>query len=85
MNSIDNSGRNDNITDNLLSWYDKSKRNLSWRNVCEPYAVLVSEIMAQQTRISYLLSYYECFMNRFPTIQSLAESCEDDVLKVWKG
>jgi len=77
--------RAENITKSLLNWYDENKRDLPWRHTREPYAVWISEIMAQQTRIAYLLSYYERFMNQFPTIQSLAEACEDDVLKVWEG
>jgi len=77
--------RAENITESLLNWYDESKRDLLWRHTHDPYAVWISEIMAQQTRIAYLLSYYERFMGRFPTIQSLAEAREDDVLKAWEG
>jgi A/G-specific adenine glycosylase len=85
MNHTIMAGRAENITKGLLDWYDENQRDLPWRHTGEPYAVWVSEIMAQQTRMMYLLSYYERFMRRFPTIQSLAESCEDDVLKVWEG
>ena len=85
MNSILGPDRAKNITKSLLDWYDKNKRDLPWRRTRDPYAVWVSEIMAQQTRIAYLLSYYERFMSRFPTIQLLADACEDDVLKAWEG
>lgn len=85
MNNAINPERAENITKSLLNWYDESKRDLPWRHTNDPYAVWISEIMAQQTRIAYLLSYYERFMSRFPTVQSLAEACEDDVLKAWEG
>ena len=85
MNNAIDPERAENITKSLLNWYDESKRDLPWRHTHDPYAVWISEIMAQQTRIAYLLSYYDRFMNRFPTIRSLAEACEDDVLKAWEG
>ena len=85
MNSVITPERAESITKSLLNWYDESKRDLPWRHAHEPYAVWISEIMAQQTRIAYLLSYYERFMSRFPTLQSLAEACEDVILKVWEG
>lgn len=84
-NSAITSEVTENITKSLLDWYDKNKRDLPWRHAREPYAVWISEIMAQQTRITYLLSYYERFISRFPTAQLLAEAPEDDVLKVWEG
>ena len=73
------------IRERLLRWYDDNKRDLPWRNAASPYAVWVSEIMAQQTRITVLLPYYERFMARFPTVFDLAEADEADVLKVWEG
>ena len=85
MNSMISPARAEKITKSLLGWYDENKRDLPWRHTCNPYAVWISEVMAQQTRMVYLLSYYKRFMERFPTIQSLAEASEDDVLKVWEG
>ena len=85
MESVAEPERIERITENLLKWYDENKRGLPWRHVHDPYAVWISEIMAQQTRIGYMIDYYERFMSRFPTVQSLAESCEDDVLKAWEG
>ena len=73
------------ITADLLDWYDRSKRDLPWRHTSDPYAIWVCEIMAQQTRISFLLNYYERFIARFPTIQALAQADEDDALKAWEG
>jgi len=69
----------------LLNWYDQNKRNLPWRHTRDPYAIWVCEIMAQQTRISFLLSFYERFMARFPTLASLAGADQADVLKAWEG
>ena len=69
----------------LLRWYDAHKRDLPWRDCCEPYAVWVTEIMAQQTQIAALLPYYERFMRRFPTVFDLANAEEKDVLKAWEG
>jgi A/G-specific adenine glycosylase len=85
MDAIQAPEREKNITINLLRWYDENKRDLPWRHTREPYAIWVSEIMAQQTRIAFLRSYYERFMGRFPTVQSLAEARGDDVLKAWEG
>lgn len=69
----------------LLSWYDKNKRDLPWRESADPYHVWVSEIMAQQTRIAALLPYYERFMALFPTVRTLARAETSDVLKAWEG
>ncbi len=69
----------------LLHWYHKNQRCLPWRENREPYRVWVSEIMLQQTRVEAVIPYYERFMERFPTIASLA-ACEDEELfKLWEG
>lgn len=69
----------------LLDWYHENRRNLPWRENTEPYRVWVSEIMLQQTRVEAVIPYYERFMERFPTIASLA-ACEDEELfKLWEG
>ncbi|WP_127533787.1 A/G-specific adenine glycosylase [Paenibacillus kobensis] len=69
----------------LLGWYDVVKRKLPWRINRDPYRVWVSEIMLQQTRVDTVIPYYERFMARFPTVQVLAETPEEDVLKHWEG
>ncbi|MBD3921589.1 A/G-specific adenine glycosylase [Paenibacillus sp. PR3] len=69
----------------LLGWYDVVKRKLPWRINRDPYRVWVSEIMLQQTRVDTVIPYYERFMQRFPTVQALAEAPEEDVLKHWEG
>jgi len=69
----------------LLRWYDANRRDLPWRRDPVPYAVWVSEIMAQQTQIDRVVTYFERWMARFPDLQSLAAAHEEDVLKMWEG
>ena len=73
------------ITAALLSWYDRCARVLPWRGFHDAYRTWISEAMLQQTRVETVLSYYERFLNRFPTLASLAEAPEADVLKAWEG
>ena len=60
--------------ENLLAWYDKEKRDLPWRHTNNPYHIWVSEIMLQQTRVDTVIPYYHRFLERFPTIDSLANA-----------
>ena len=69
----------------LLSWYDKTKRDLPWRRTKDPYKILVSEIMLQQTQVDTVIPYYERWIKRFPDFQTLACAKEPDVLKFWQG
>lgn len=69
----------------LLDWYDSQKRDLPWRINRDPYRVWVSEIMLQQTRVDTVKPYYANFMEKFPTIEALAQASEEDVLKAWEG
>ena len=74
-----------NIVVPLLDWYHNNSRKLPWRESKDPYRIWVSEIMLQQTRVEAVLSYYERFMEHFPTVESLA-ACDDEVLfKLWEG
>lgn len=73
------------IVEPLLSWYDKGKRVLPWRQEPTPYHVWVSEIMLQQTRVEAVKPYYDRFISRLPDIESLAEAEEDILLKLWEG
>lgn len=73
------------IVSPLLEWYDENKRTLPWREVSDPYAIWVSEIMLQQTRVEAVISYYERFMQALPTLQSLANVSEEKLLKLWEG
>lgn len=69
----------------LLAWYDKEKRDLPWRHSNNPYHIWVSEIMLQQTRVDTVIPYYYRFLETFPTIESLANAQEEELLKVWEG
>ena len=69
----------------LLKWYRKNSRNLPWRRTRDPYAVLVSEIMLQQTQVVTVLPYYKKWLQRFPTFAALARASENDVLHAWQG
>jgi len=73
------------IREKLLAWYEVEARDLPWRRTSDPYAILVSEIMLQQTRVETVLAYYDRFLERFPTIRALADASIDDVLKAWEG
>jgi A/G-specific adenine glycosylase len=75
----------DRLRDALLAWYRVEARDLPWRRTDDPYAVWVSEIMLQQTRVETVLAYYERFLQRFPDIRALAAASMDDVLKAWEG
>jgi len=69
----------------LLAWYKINARSLPWRGHADPYAVWVSEIMLQQTRVDTVIPYFLNWMKRFPSIKALAESNEQDVLNAWEG
>ena len=73
------------FTSQLLHWYDENRRDLPWRRDPEPYAVWVSEIMAQQTQIDRVVEYHARWMRRFPDIGTLARAREDEVLSLWEG
>ena len=71
----------------LLNWYNKNKRTLPWRDRYDKdaYAVWVSEIMLQQTRVETVIPYFEKWMRLFPTVKALANASERDVLNAWEG
>ncbi len=69
----------------LVAWYRHGHRDLPWRRTNDPYRIWVSEIMLQQTRASAVIPYYERFLERFPTVEALAKSEEQDVLALWSG
>src|SRR5271157_2764341 len=69
----------------LLSWFEAHGRNLPWRQTRDPYAILVSELMLQQTQVSRVLEYYPRFLARFPDFTSLAHAPEEDVVAEWEG
>jgi A/G-specific adenine glycosylase len=69
----------------LGRWYDRTKRSLPWRESSDPYAIWISEIMLQQTRVAAVIPYYERFLERFPDPAALAEAPEEEVLTLWSG
>lgn len=75
----------DAIRATLLVWYTHQQRDLPWRNISDPYATWVSEIMLQQTRVEAVRPYFERWMLRFPTVEKLAAAELDDVLHAWQG
>jgi len=69
----------------LLAWYRRRRRDLPWRRTGDPYAIWVSEVMLQQTRVSAVIPYYERFLARFPDVETLARARIDTVLASWSG
>jgi A/G-specific adenine glycosylase len=69
----------------LVAWYRAHRRDLPWRRTRDPYAIWVSEIMLQQTRVAAATPYWERWMARFPTVRALADAPLDDVLAAWAG
>ena len=73
------------FTRTILDWYATCGRDLPWRRTRDPYAVWLSEVILQQTRVAQGRAYWERFMERFPTVEALAAAPEDEVLRLWQG
>ena len=73
------------FSETILSWYDTYGRDLPWRRTRDPYAIWLSEIILQQTRIAQGQAYWERFMATWPDVQALAAASEDEVLRLWQG
>jgi len=71
--------------DLLSGWYTKNKRDLPWRQTREPYAIWLSEVILQQTRINQGLNYYLRFLETYPDVFSLAKASKDEVYRLWQG
>lgn len=69
----------------LGAWFDRAARDLPWRRTRDPYAIWLSEVMLQQTRVDTVVGYFERFMARFPTVDALARAPLDEVLSQWSG
>ncbi|MCS7004215.1 MAG: A/G-specific adenine glycosylase [Cytophagales bacterium] len=69
----------------LISWFERHQRELPWRKTKDPYAIWLSEIILQQTRVKQGLAYYEQFLQTFPTIFDLAKASQEEVLRLWQG
>ena len=76
---------NHDFTSILLAWFRDFGRELPWRGTKDAYAIWLSEIILQQTRIQQGEAYWHRFMQRFPTVEMLAEASEDEVLRLWQG
>lgn len=69
----------------LVQWFLEEQRDLPWRHTKEPYNIWVSEVMLQQTRVDTVIPYYNRFMEKYPTSESLAYAPEEELLKMWEG
>lgn len=72
-------------TESLIRWYRQAKRDLPWRETRDPYRIWLSEVILQQTRVDQGLSYYYHFVERYPTVEVLADADEQEVLRSWQG
>jgi A/G-specific adenine glycosylase len=71
--------------DAILAWYAAVRRDLPWRRTSDPYRILVSEVMLQQTQVARVVPYYEAWLERFPSERAMAEAPAADVLRAWSG
>ncbi len=74
-----------NFASSLLKWWDEHRRDLPWRNTKDAYAIWLSEIILQQTRIVQGMDYWKRFLAEWPDVESLASATEDEVLRMWQG
>jgi len=75
----------DRLRDDLLAWYGENGRDLPWRRTRDPYRILVSEVMLQQTQVDRVIPKYHAFLERFPDFNALAEAPTADVIREWSG
>lgn len=68
-----------------MRWFSKNQRDLPWRRTRDPYAIWISEIMLQQTRVAAVIPYFEQFLTRYPRVEDLAQSPEEELLRMWAG
>lgn len=73
------------MVEDLLRWYERERRDLPWRRTRDPYAILVSEVMLQQTQVAPVAPRYEAWLARWPTAAALADASLEDVLREWVG
>lgn len=69
----------------IIEWFEHSGRRMEWRNTSDPYHIWLSEVIMQQTRIETGVAYLHRFLERFPTLEELADASQDEVLKLWEG
>jgi A/G-specific adenine glycosylase len=73
------------VEDLLRAWYERNGRDLPWRHTRDPYAILVSEVMLQQTQVERVVPRYLAWLERWPILESLAEASTADVIREWQG
>ena len=73
------------VEQTLLAWYAANARDLPWRRTRDPYAILVSEVMLQQTQVDRVIPRYEAWLARWPTVEALAAASPADVIREWQG
>ena len=73
------------ISNKLILWYERNKRELPFRSTNDAYRIWLSEVILQQTRVEQGLPYYKRFLESFPTVKHLAKASETEVLKLWQG
>ena len=73
------------MEETLLAWFDEHGRDLPWRRTRDPYAILVSEVMLQQTQVARVVPRYLAFLERWPTVEALAAAAPADVIREWQG
>ena len=82
---LEDRNRIERIREGLLAWFAVNRRDLPWRETRNPYRILVSEVMLQQTQVDRVIPYYVRWLERFPTVESLAEAPTADVITAWSG
>jgi A/G-specific adenine glycosylase len=80
-----NSERTARIEQALLAWYARNKRDLPWRQSRDPYAILVAEVMLQQTQVDRVIPKWRAWLDRFPTVADLARASRADAIRAWQG
>ncbi|MCT2534378.1 A/G-specific adenine glycosylase [Aquibacillus koreensis] len=85
IKSLLNNFNIDAFQQDLIDWFESGQRDLPWRLDQDPYKVWVSEIMLQQTKVDTVIPYFNNFLEKFPTLQDLADAPEQEVLKAWEG
>ena len=73
------------VQSEILAWFEQHRRDLPWRHTRDPYAIMVSEIMLQQTQVDRVIPYWHDWMERWPTVHELAAAPVAEVIRAWKG
>ncbi|MBA2248532.1 MAG: A/G-specific adenine glycosylase [Chloroflexia bacterium] len=73
------------VRERLLGWWDANRRDLPWRKTRDPYRILISEVMLQQTQVDRVIPYYERWLETFPDVRALAEAPTAEVIRLWAG